>query len=98
MFHTASVSSPDGGRGRFGGYKLGYVDRLARSDDQARVAPWARVACAARRIVGRAGSVIWTMISTLLRRRIMSATAKLFMHGRSQAVRLPKEIPLRRHR
>src|SRR6202158_2090715 len=26
------------------------------------------------------------------RRRIMSATAKLFMHGRSQAVRLPKEF------
>src|SRR5882762_10075932 len=25
------------------------------------------------------------------RKRIMSATAKLFMHGRSQAVRLPKE-------
>src|SRR6267154_528625 len=26
------------------------------------------------------------------RKRIMSATAKLFMHGRSQAVRLPKEF------
>jgi antitoxin VapB len=26
------------------------------------------------------------------RRRVMSATAKLFMHGRSQAVRLPKEF------
>ena len=26
------------------------------------------------------------------RERIMSATAKLFMHGRSQAVRLPKEF------
>jgi antitoxin VapB len=36
------------------------------------------------------------MVSTndikIERRRIMSATAKLFMHGRSQAVRLPKEF------
>jgi hypothetical protein len=31
-------------------------------------------------------------IYQFLRRRIMGATAKLFMHGRSQAVRLPKEF------
>ena len=40
-------------------------------------------------------SVIWylSLVSiNKLRRRITSATAKLFMHGRSQAVRLPKEF------
>jgi antitoxin VapB len=31
-------------------------------------------------------------LSNHYRRRILSATAKLFMHGRSQAVRLPKEF------
>jgi antitoxin VapB len=35
--------------------------------------------------------VIYT-IGIYHKERIMSATAKLFMHGRSQAVRLPKEF------
>jgi antitoxin VapB len=48
---------------------------------------------AAGRIDGYAAGVI--SISGIYqnrRRRTMSATAKLFMHGRSQAVRLPKEF------
>jgi antitoxin VapB len=48
---------------------------------------------AAGRIDGYAAGVISINgIYQNRRRRTMSATAKLFMHGRSQAVRLPKEF------
>ena len=47
---------------------------------------------AAGRVDGYPGSVISINGIYQKRRRIMSATAKLFMHGRSQAVRLPKEF------
>jgi antitoxin VapB len=57
---------------------------------------WARIvrhaaAGDARSIDERAESVIYTN-GIYHEEPIMSATAKLFMHGRSQAVRLPKEF------
>jgi antitoxin VapB len=48
-------------------------------------------AMTAPRIDRRAGGVIYT-IGVYHETIPMSATAKLFMHGRSQAVRLPKEF------
>jgi antitoxin VapB len=52
-----------------------------------------QITAVAGRIDRYAGCVIYTNgIYQNTQERIMSATAKIFMHGRSQAVRLPKEF------
>ena len=96
MFNTASVSSPDGGRGRLGErYSLicaRWIAWLAVTI-KPRVAPFgARLPVLVDELTDALTAWYISLVSTISWSPIMTVTAKLFMHGRSQAVRLPKEF------